>query len=170
MSDREIIYNIATEENTPSDIFFETFDINWYAADVEGLLVQFSSMVSGFIPPEVRNRYSEVKVFNEHIIDLTDISDVEYYKAHFPDEFRSEKSKLSYLKGTAWFARKGLYSYLPKDYNRKGQNYKIICSPKKKLRLEQVPDHILNSSFIIKLNIKLSKLPKIIRPEDIITS
>jgi len=166
-NNRQVIYNIATKENTPTEIFFETFDIDWFMYDIVGQVVQFASTGSGYVPPEVKKHYSDMKVFAEYVYKLPIVSDVEHYKEHFPKQFRSEKSKSMYLDSVSKFPQKGLYSYTSENVNGYERDYKILSSPSKPITIDQFPDKVRSLSCMFKLDFKLSELPKIISSEDI---
>jgi hypothetical protein len=122
----------------------EYLDIDWFAIDHNGYVLQFASM-GGIIPNSIieydeDNKYAKkffkqvLKGYTEYIINP---------HLNMFEKFYTDKQLEQYSESAASFSKKGMYSFYKTDINVfDDKHYHLVTSPKSPLHMKDLPSDI----------------------------
>jgi hypothetical protein len=127
-----------------SSIDQEVTDFDWYAVDLNGYLVQFSSG-GGILPGSVAASSEAVAQLTHYFLILS----TENTSAHLnPDlsvlvpHARNENATALYAYRSVNYAKSGLFAFDKTDLTHQDNRYHLVASPAKPLTLAELPPAI----------------------------
>jgi len=141
-----------------------TIDIDWFAVDLDGVIVHFASG-GGKIPNSVAFNQSDTKKITQYFRDLP-VKASDFKVSQTLDhiiKFPSRESQERYLNDFIEMANRGLYSFdKTEPGNFSNKQYHLVVSPESTLKLDSLPEDIQAILKRTKIPQRVSKIDRLL--------